>query len=142
MTLTVNRRKDKKGTCERFIDREQFFKIWGFMILDLKLEKTELLVYAIIFSFYKYQDASFSGSREYLQSWSGAGRTAVDSALSSLEKKGLIYKQYERFGRATKAIYEINTDKLPTSEMFTGENTIRDIHERVAAKTGGVLPTL
>ena len=125
MTLTMQR-KPKKGAMPSLIDREQFIMIWGFMLVDFKLEKTELLVYAVIFSIYNHSSYSYVGSREYLQSWAGAGKTAVDEALASLEKKQLIIKEYKRYGRSTKAVYSINTEMLPTTEMFALENRYRD----------------
>ena len=106
--------------------RERFVKIWGFMLMDLKLEKTELLIYAVIFSMHRNYCDCFSGSREYLQSWSGASKSTVDKALLSLESKGLIHKQFRQYGNIKKAVYFINTDSLPTSEMFALENKHRD----------------
>ena len=100
------------------IDREQFVKIWGFMLTDLKLAKTELIVYAVIFSVYKYYSDYFSGSRQYLQSWCNASKSAVDAALVSLEKKGLIIKEYKSFYSVRKAMYRINVDALKDIKVF------------------------
>ena len=108
------------------IEREQFVIVWGFMILDFGLEKTELLVYAIIFAIYKSTSCGFTGSRRYLQNWCNAGKTTIDNALLSLEKKGLIIKEYKSYGEFTKAVYHINEEALPTCEMFAFENRYRD----------------
>ena len=113
------------------IGRENFLKIWGFMLVDLKLEKTELIVYAVIFSMHKNYCDCFSGSRRYLEKWSGASRATVENALKSLENKNLIKKEYRQYGRSRQAVYFINTEALPTCEMFALENRNRDNNERI-----------
>ena len=113
------------------IGRENFVKIWGFMLIDLKLEKTELMIYAVIFSMHRNYCDCFSGSRRYLEKWSGASRATVENALKSLENKNLIRKEYRQYGRSRQAVYFINTEVLPTLEMFALENRNRDNNERI-----------
>ena len=112
------------------LDQMQYIKVWGFMVNDLELKKTELMVYAVIFSFYHHRDSFFAGSREYLQGWCGSGKSAIDEALASLQKKNLIVKEYRNAGRGKRAIYYINTDSLPDSPMFELENKHRDIQQK------------
>ena len=92
------------------IGRENFVKIWGFMLIDLKLEKTELIIYAVIFSMHRNYCDCFSGSRRYLEKWSNASRATVENALKSLENKNLIRKEYRQYGRSRQAVYFINTE--------------------------------
>ena len=113
------------------IGRENFLKIWGFMLIDLKLEKTELIIYAVIFSMHRNYCDCFSGSRRYLEKWSAASRATVENALKSLENKNLIRKEYRQYGRSRQAVYFINTEALPTCEMFALENRNRDNNERI-----------
>ena len=113
------------------IGRENFVKIWGFMLVDLKLEKTELIVYAVIFSMHRNYCDCFSGSRRYLEKWSSASRATVENALKSLENKKFIRKEYRQYGRSRQAVYFINTEALPTCEMFALENRNRDNNERI-----------
>ena len=113
------------------LEREQFLKIWGFMLTDFKLEKTELLVYAVIFAMHRNYCDCFMGSRDFLQRWSNASKSAVDKALKSLEEKGLIRREYRQIGQIKKAVYFINTETLPTLEMFELENRNRDINRRM-----------
>ena len=103
-----------------------FLKIWGFMLTDLKLEKTELLVYAVIFAMHKNYCDCFMGSKEFLQGWTNSGKSTVESALRSLEKKMLIKKELRQIGQMKKAVYFINTEALPTLKMFDLENRNRD----------------
>ena len=105
---------------------ERFVKVWDFMIVEFGLEKAELIVYAVIFAMYRNNGDAFSGSREYLASWSNSSVRTVAEALSSLERKRLIKKSYKQYGQIKKAVYYINTDMLPTCEMFSVENRNRD----------------
>ena len=131
MSDTTNNRSKSAIREEPLIAREQYMSFWGFMILDFNLEKTELLVYSVIFSLYKSTYREFTGSRKYLQKWCNAGKTAIDKALASLESKGLIIKEYRNYGEFRKAIYYINTEALPTCKMFELENRNRDNKEKV-----------
>ena len=110
---------------------KQFVKIWDFMRWDFGLKNTELMVYAVIFAMHRNYCDCFMGSREYLMLWSGGSKAAVDRALASLEGKELILKEYRQYGQVRKAIYFINTDKLPTCEAFALENRHRDNARRI-----------
>ena len=135
MTYTSQVDKTTKAKSNQndqpLIARENFIQLWGFMLIDLKLERTELLVYAVIFAMYKHYCDYFTGSRKYLQSWCNAGKTAVENALSSLEKKKLILKEYRTYGCVRHAVYRINTDMLPKCEMFALENKNSENSEKI-----------
>ena len=120
MTLTTQIYRERPS--EDFINSEQYVKIWGFMLKDLNLEKTELLVYAVIFSMYKYNLDSFNGSREYLRQWCNAGRSAIDNALNSLVRKKLLIKNTVYYGKSARSVFSINPDMLPECDMFENEN--------------------
>ena len=130
MTLTKRIDNTTEGVKGSLLERDQYIRIWGFMLADLKLAKTELMVYAVIFSMYKYNFDDFSGSRTYLQAWCNSGKTAIDNALASLVKKQLITKGYRQFGNVRVATYGINPDMLPECEMFENENRYQRAKER------------
>ncbi len=109
---------------------DNFVTIWGFARGEFNLKGFELLVYSIIFGYYKNGHQTFTGSRKYLENWTGGSRSTIESALASLEGKELIVKEYRRYGSITKAVYHINTEKLPTHPMFELENLNRDISEK------------
>ena len=110
---------------------KQFIKIWDFMRWDFGLKNTELMVYAVIFAMHRNYCDCFMGSREYLARWSGGSMTGVNRALSSLESRGLIRKEYKWYGQIKKAVYYVNTDMLPTCEMFSLENKNRDNSKKI-----------
>lgn len=84
------------------IGRDSFFTISHWMVSELELDGTELLVYALIFNLSFFGNKKgFYGSQEVLRSWVGAkSRTTVIKALSSLVEKNLIIKSdiYDNYG--------------------------------------------
>lgn len=110
-------------------DYDNFVVVWGFMRQAFKLKGNELLVYALIFGYYKTYCSPFMGSRKYIAEWVGASRATIENALASLEKKKLINKEYVMYDSIKKAVYSVNTDALPTCEMFENENRNRDNNE-------------
>ncbi len=53
------------------IKNENFFVVQGFMINELNLKGNELMVYAIIYGFSQEENQYFTGSLNYLMSWTG-----------------------------------------------------------------------
>ena len=89
------------------------------------------LVYAIGRSGDYFNCECFVGSREYLQGWTNASKKSIDRALLSLESKNLVRKEYRKYGPIRKAVYFVNTEALPSCEMFRLENRNRDNNERI-----------
>ena len=129
----INEMTDIEDTSAKSCGKH-FIKIWDFMLMDLGLEKTELLVYAVIFAMHRNYCECFMGSREYLQLWSNSSKSSVNHALANLEKKNLITKEFRKYNNVRKAIYFINTESLPTCEMFALENRNRDNNKRIREK--------
>ena len=100
------------------IPNDSYIRVYGFMRSQLGLEKTELLVYALIYSYFRNCE-SLSGSREYIAEWVGSGRTAVDKAIASLLAKGYITKEPRCFRGLHYIEYNINVDSLPPSTEHT-----------------------
>ena len=109
-----------------------FLKIWDFMIGDFNLQKTELLVYAVIFSIYRNFADYFTGSRAYLARWANASERAVADALKSLEEKKLIKKSFRKCGTLRKAVYMPNDEAFPECEMFATERRGINIRKNLA----------
>lgn len=75
-----------------YIRNENYIFIGGWMINELHLKGTELLVYAIIYSFTQAENQVFSGSLKYLAEWTNSSKQTVQNNLKSLVEKGLIQK--------------------------------------------------
>ena len=113
---------------------ERYFKVWDFMICDFKLERTELFVYAIIFSMYKSTGKCFTGSREYLAKWSGSSVRSVARALKSLVEKRYIDKLNRTADGENRVVYYVNFEMLPTCKTFSRENFARDVWQKYVAE--------
>jgi len=72
-----------------------YFVIQGWMINELKLGGTNLMIYAIIYGFSQDENSSYTGSLAYLASWVNASKPTVIKALKELVDLELIYKHTE-----------------------------------------------
>lgn len=70
---------------------KEYFTVYDWMITDLRLKGSELLLYAIIYSFCKDGESMITGL-EYLANRSGIVKQWVSSVLAELQKKGYITK--------------------------------------------------
>lgn len=75
------------------IKNENYIQISGWMINELKLKGTELLIYALIYGFSQDGKSAFSGSISYIMEWTNSSNRTVISALQSLCEKKLIQKK-------------------------------------------------
>lgn len=71
--------------------------IQKWMLTDLNLKSTELMVYAIIYGFSQDGQGECWASLDYFLLWTGASKRSVIRAINSLEEKGLI-KRRRRVG--------------------------------------------
>lgn len=74
------------------INRDNYIVVQGWMVTDLHLKGTELLVYACIYGFSQSEGQVFTGSLKYLIEWTNSSRRSVIYALQSLVEKHLIRK--------------------------------------------------
>lgn len=68
---------------------EAFVVLRDFMITKHQLKKTELLVYALLFSFC-LDDGTYYGGYAYLERWTGCNRTTIWRVLKRIKEKNLI----------------------------------------------------
>ena len=66
-----------------------FVGLQGWMVNELNLKNNNLIVYAIIYGFSKNQDGDgfFSGSREYLASWTSSSLSTRQNVNLSTNNK-------------------------------------------------------
>ena len=70
-----------------------FLVIQKWMLTDLNLKSTELMVYAIIYGFSQDSQGECWASLDYFQLWTGASRSSIIRSINSLEEKGLIERR-------------------------------------------------
>ena len=74
----------------KFVKPENYIVIQGFMLTDLHLKSTELLVYAVIYGFCQTEQQYFTGNLKYLAEWTNCTVRGVSKCLKSLTEKNLI----------------------------------------------------
>lgn len=103
-----------------------FVGLQGWMVNELNLKNNNLIVYAIIYGFSKNQDGEgfFSGSREYLASWTSSSVRGIQKNLNQLVEDGLIIKGTFN----GKTVYKpnesiLNLDLWTSQEYINGEQS-------------------
>lgn len=72
-----------------------YIVILDFMVRDLKLKGSELLVYALIYGFSQDGESKYYGSRRYIADWFNCSLPTIDKALNGLLEKDIIIKHEE-----------------------------------------------
>ena len=75
------------------IPKESYFCVQSWMVTELKLKGTELIIYAIIYGFSQDGKSYYSGSASYLAEFSGVTTRAVFNILGKLCERNLLRKQ-------------------------------------------------
>ena len=102
----------------KFVKPENYIVIQGFMLTDLHLKSTELLVYAVIYGFCQTEQQYFTGNLKYLAEWTNCTVRGVSKCLKSLTEKNLISdicdENGKRCGYTILATHEQSSEKIGT----------------------------
>ena len=82
---------------------KNYITIQGWMISDFGLKGNSLLIYAIIYGFSQAENCKFTGSLNYLATWTNSTKQGVIKSLKTLQEKGLINKE-ESFSNGVKNV--------------------------------------
>lgn len=112
-----------------------YITIQSWMITDLDLKGTELIVYATIYGFSQDGESRFKGSRQYLAEWCNGTTRSVQTALNSLVEKGLIQKFENTVNNVKLCEYVAiftPSEKIspPTGEKTSLNNIVKDNIEK------------
>ena len=110
------------------IKASNYITIQGWMITELGLKNSELMIYALIYSFSQDGRSAFTGSISYLMEWTQAkSKQTVHTCLNSLLERGLITKIDVTVG-GTKAVgyrakpHEERQEEIPEPAAPTDES--------------------
>ena len=119
--------QDKNNSCGFFVH--------NFMIY-LNLTSSELLIYALLYSYTKSKEGLYFGSLDYIAARTGVSRKTVDRAINKLLSNGLI-KRCELAGRTG-----IRADLSIPERLRKAERASRADEDTTAEKSeeGAVLP--
>ena len=113
-----------------YSDEHEGFKIHSFMINDMGLKNNELLLYALIYTYFRDAEP-FNLSRIAISKIIGCSVRTLDHTFEALLERGYIYK----VGISGKGVieYAINIEHLPEIPMHA--NIIRLYCEEMEAET-------
>lgn len=80
------------------MNSDYYVTVQGWMVQRLKLQKNDLIIYAIIYGFSQDGESVYRGGDEYLAYASGLPLSTVRKILKRLMEKGLIVKSQEIVG--------------------------------------------
>jgi len=92
--------------------QNNYINIQGFMITDLKLSDTELILYALIYGFSQDEESKFSGSLSYMCEATNKCKNSVVKSLNYLIEKGLIIKETIKINNVNFCNYRTNFNKI------------------------------
>ena len=118
------------------MENKGYFVVHEWMVKELALKGTELLVYAIIFGFTQIEEQRFFGTRRYLSSLTGCSVRAVQDALNSLVMRELIIKEVSFLPHGGMQMVSYRTNLHPQCEICSkAENAHNDnIHKSISNK--------
>lgn len=130
------------------MDNENYILITGWMVNELELKGSELLVYALIYGFSQDGESKFYGSRRYIAEWFNCSLPTIDKALNGLLEKKLIIKDEEtisgvKFNRykadketlqGIKKLYTPHKETLHNNTIYNTSN-IYEYYESIYGRT-------
>lgn len=90
----------------------QTITIQGWMVESGLLERNELFIYAIIYSYSQGGQGIYYGTKSYIAKWTGYTTRQVKSILLKLEDKKLITRGTITAGGVEKVCYFANFEKI------------------------------
>lgn len=102
-----------------------YIVIQGWMINELELKGTKLMVYALIYSYSRDGEGKFYGTIRHLEDATGNSRRSVMDALNSLVDEDLLIKESETINGVTFNRYKANLKAIdfiftPRAEIAQG----------------------
>ena len=111
------------------IKNENYIMISGWMIKELNLKGSELLVYAIIYGFSQDGINKYEGSRQYLADWCNCTKQGIDRALKNLLKKKLITKEEKVINNIKFCCYQSTKFTTPVNKV--GYPSKQSLHNNI-----------
>lgn len=118
------------------MDNKGYFVVHEWMVKELGLKGTELLVYAIIFGFTQIEEQRFFGTRRYLSEFTGASIPTIQRTLDCLVEKGLLTRYVDDTPANGVRIVSYKANLNPQCQNDTGIKMthIDNIHKPISNK--------
>lgn len=75
------------------MDNNNYVCLQGWMVKELGLRNSELIIYSLIYGFSQAEGTYFTGSLSYIAEWTGTTKRSVIDQLKRLQDRGLIEKE-------------------------------------------------
>lgn len=75
------------------LNPESFILVQSWMVTDLHLKGTDLLLFALIHGFSNDSISTYTGSLSHMMEWTGCTKAAVLRSLKKLVESGLVHKE-------------------------------------------------
>lgn len=125
---------------ETLVKSENYIVIQGWMITDLHLKGSSLIIYAIIYGFSQGESGKFTGSAQYLADWANVSRRSVMNTLKELCGAGLIVKNEIDINGVKMCEYAVSSypmKKVHTPYEKSSHNNIDNNIENTVSKDTG-----
>ena len=94
------------------LNPRSYLTILPWMVEELGLENTDLLIYAIIYGFCQDGDSDYHGGLKFLMQWTNKTDRAIRNSLNSLVERGLLKKKIVGYNKTTyTAIFPEDAEK-------------------------------
>lgn len=108
-----------------------YIVIQSWMISELDLKGTELIVYATIYGFSQDGESRFKGSRQYLAKWCNSTTRSVQTALNSLVERGLIQKFENMVNNVKLCEYAVNFTPSEKTSPPSEKSLLNNIEDNI-----------
>lgn len=105
---------------ETKVRQSNYITILGWMVSELGLSGSALLIYAIIYGFSQNGDDSYTGSRQYLADWTNTTKRNVTKVLNVLVENGLIIKEEKEKNGVKFCSYKVVSQSSPWVKKVHG----------------------
>lgn len=125
---------------ETLVKSENYIVIQGWMITDLHLKGSNLIIYAIIYGFSQGESGKFTGSAQYLADWANVSRRSVMNTLKELCDASLIVKNEIDINGVKMCEYAVSSypmKKVHTPYEKSSHNNIDNNIENTVSKDTG-----
>ncbi len=119
------------------IKPDNYICIQGWMITELGLKNSELMIYALIYGFSQDGHGRFRGKLAYLMEWTQASKQTVFNAINSLIGRGLIVKEEIPQLNGQRGV-EYYATPLDTADELMADAAPEAHEEAAAAADGGL----
>lgn len=106
------------------MENYNYINIQGWMINELKLKDTELMIYSIIYGFAQTTDDACNCSLNYFIKATGKSKNTVIDAIKSLVKKGLVFKEQIQTEKGKRNLYTINFDFIQNLQFGSANSEL------------------